>query len=131
MSATIIPFKPKQADDDPPRRRSVIGRELWSALLGMTPRQSEMAFQLSFRNTDKGVATREALCRYIEAVRDFEPVLAEYREELLKNMDAHCPRAAKRLREGKPPRGRRRSALCTEAEAVGAGPARQTAPMKS
>jgi hypothetical protein len=108
MTAIIIAFKPKQTDDDPPRRRSIIGRELWAALLGMTPRQSEMAFWLSFRNPDKGVATRTALCRYIEAMRDFEPVLADYREELFKNMDAHCPRAAKRIREGKPPRRRRK-----------------------
>jgi hypothetical protein len=106
MSATIITFKPKQADDDPTPRRWTISKELWDALLGMTSRQSEMAFRLSFRNSDKGVATRAALSRYIEALRDFEPVLADYREELLKNMDAHRPRAAKRLREGKPPRRR-------------------------
>jgi hypothetical protein len=105
MSATIITFKPKQADDDPTPRWS-IGKELWDALLGMTSRQSEMAFRLSFRNPDKGVATRAALHRYIEALRDFEPVLVEYREELLKTMDAHCPRAAKRLRQGKPRRRR-------------------------
>jgi hypothetical protein len=109
MSATIIPFKSKQIDDDPTRRWT-IGKELWDALLGMTSRQSEMAFRLSFRNPDKGMATRKALIRYFEALREFEPVLADYREELLKSMDAHCPRAAKRLRQGKPPQGRRRFA---------------------
>jgi hypothetical protein len=106
MSATIIPFKPKQADDDPPRRRSVIGRELWSALLGMTPRQTEMAERLCR-------LTEPALARYIEALRDFEPALADYREVMIESLEARYPRAAKRIREGKPPR--RRSRRSTEA----------------
>jgi hypothetical protein len=37
-----------------------------------------------------------------------QPALADYREELRKNMDAYCPRAAKRIREGKPPRRKRK-----------------------
>jgi hypothetical protein len=43
-------------------------------------------------------------------LRIFEPVLEDYREELRKNMDAYCSRAAKRIREGKPPRRRKASA---------------------
>jgi hypothetical protein len=52
--------------------------------------------------------TRAALGRYFEALSDFEPALRDYREEMLKNMDAYCPRAAKRIREGKPPRRNRK-----------------------
>jgi hypothetical protein len=66
-----------------------------------------MAFSLGSRNKERRAATREALCQYYEALREFEPVLGRYREELLKNnMDMFCPRAAKRLRKGKPPRRR-------------------------
>jgi hypothetical protein len=109
MSATIIAFKPKQPDDaDPPRRCSVIDEKLWNALLGMTSRQSAMAFRLSFRNREQSRRTTAALARYFKALSDFEPVLDAYREELLKNMDAYCPRAATRIREGKPPRRRRK-----------------------
>jgi hypothetical protein len=107
MSAIIIAFKPKSADDDLPRRRSVIGRELWSALLGMTPRQTEMAERLW-----RGHLTGATLARYIEALRYFEPALVDYREELLKGFEARYPRAAKRIREGKPPRRRRKQQAC-------------------
>jgi hypothetical protein len=108
MSATIIEFKRRPIDDDGPTRRWDIGPDLWYALHGMTRRQSEMAFRLGFRRGD-GTATVAALMRYAAALRVFEPELAAYREELLKNLDAHCPRAAKRIREGKPPRRPRRS----------------------
>jgi hypothetical protein len=78
----------------------------------MTPRQSERAFRLCFRDRDRSYETRAALSRYIEALRIFEPVLSAYREELLKNMDIFCPRAAERIRDGKPPRrGRKRLAV--------------------
>jgi hypothetical protein len=108
MSATIIQFKPKPTDDDGPPSQWAIDRELWDTLLGMTSRQSEMAFKLCFRNRDRSRATRAALSRYIEAMRVFEPALDAYREELRKNMDMFCPRAAKRIREGKPPRRTRK-----------------------
>jgi hypothetical protein len=109
MSATIIAFKLKPTDEAiAPRRCSRIDENLWNALLGMTSRQSAMAFHLSFRNRERSRRTRAALARYIEALRDFEPALEDYREELLKNLDAYCPRAAKRIREGKPPRRRRK-----------------------
>ncbi len=98
MSATIIAFKPKPTDEDdvPPRRWSV-SKELWHALLGMTPRQAEMAFWISFRSKERSKPTRVTLSRYIEALRDFQPGLEDYREELRKNMDMYCPRAAKRI----------------------------------
>jgi hypothetical protein len=108
MSATIIAFRPKPqpAADDTPRREWGIDGELWDAVLGMTSRQSEMAVRLRFKNPGRNEATSAALCRYYQALRDFEPALAAYREELLKNMDMFCPRAAKRIRDGKPPRRR-------------------------
>jgi hypothetical protein len=68
----------------------------------VTSRQSEMAFKLCFRKRDRSAATRAALCHYIEAMRVFEPALETYREELRKRMDMFCPRAAKRIREGRP-----------------------------
>jgi hypothetical protein len=109
MSATIIAFKPKpSAEADPPRRCSRIDEKLWNALLGMTSRQSPMAFHLSFRNRERSRRTRAALAQYIEALKDFEPALEDYREEMLKSLEAYCPRAAKRIREGKPPRRRRK-----------------------
>jgi hypothetical protein len=37
-----------------------------------------------------------------------------YREELLKNLDVYCPRAAERIREGKPPRRRRKQSSTPE-----------------
>jgi hypothetical protein len=90
-----------------PRPERIDGK-LWDDLLGMTSRQSQMAFDLSFRDRERSRLTRAALARYIEALRDFEPALEDYREEPLKNFDAYCPRAAKRIREGKPPRRRSR-----------------------
>jgi hypothetical protein len=108
MSATVIEFKRKPPDDDGPPSQWHIGPDLWYALQGMTSRQSEMAFKLGF-GRDQGTATVAALMRYIEALRIFEPALAAYREELLKNLDARCPRAAKRIREGKPPARKRRA----------------------
>jgi hypothetical protein len=109
LSATIIAFKPKPpAEADPPRRRSAIDEKLWNALLGMTSRQSAMASRLSSGSRERNRKTWSALARYIEALRDFEPVLDAYREELLKNLDAQCPSAAKLIREGKPPRRRRK-----------------------
>jgi hypothetical protein len=111
MSATIIAFKPKPpaeaAEAAPPRRRHATS-ELWNELLGMTSRQSEMAFDLCFRNRARSKLTRAALCRYFVASERFEKALEDYREELLKNLDAYCPRAANRIREGKPPRRRRK-----------------------
>jgi hypothetical protein len=74
----------------------------------MTYRQPNIAFDLCFGNPDKGEATVAALGHYIEAMRVFERALADFRDELLKNMDAHYPRAAKRIGEGKPPRSRRK-----------------------
>jgi hypothetical protein len=115
MSATIIAFRPKPqpAVDDTPRREWGIRGELWDAVLGMTSRQSEMAFRLRFKNPERNEATRTALCRYYQALRDFEPALAAYRAELLKNMELCCPRAAARIREGKPPaRKRKRVSTC-------------------
>ena len=109
MSATIIAFKPKSTDEDVPPRRWSLSGEQWYALLGMTPRQAEMAFWISFRSKERSKLTRAALCRYIEVLRAFEPALEDYREELRKNMDMYCPRAAKRIREGKPPRRRKAS----------------------
>jgi hypothetical protein len=108
MSATVIEFRPKPqpAADDTTKREWRVSEELWGAMLGMTSRQSEMAFRLCFRDPARSRETRAALSRYIEALRVFEPVLASYREELLKNMDMFCPRAATRIREGKPPRRR-------------------------
>jgi hypothetical protein len=111
MTATIIAFKrSRRPDADPPRRCSRITRKLWDDLLGMTSRQSEMASHLSIRSRERHRQTWSALAQYIEALRDFEPVLDAYREELLKNMDAYCPRSAKRIREGKPPRRSRKRA---------------------
>jgi hypothetical protein len=106
MTATVIQlFKPKAA---PPgiRKRSIV-LKLWEELLGMTHRQSQMAWELSLENLERRKLTHEALIRLTDAMEPFEIALEGYREELLKNLHAHCPRAAKRIREGKPPRTRR------------------------
>jgi hypothetical protein len=110
MSATVIEFKPKpkSTDEADHPRRAIISGEQWYRLLKMTPRQAEMAHSLCFRNLERRSLTNAALARYIEALRGFEPVLADYRDELMKNMDAYCPRAAMRIREGKPPRRKRK-----------------------
>jgi hypothetical protein len=110
MSATIIEFEPNLPDGGTSQQQWAIDKKLWDALLGMTSRQSEMAFKLCFKSRERSRETRAALSRYIEALRFFEPALAAYREELLKNMELHCPRAAKRIREGRPPRLSRKRA---------------------
>jgi hypothetical protein len=106
MSATIIPFKPKPAAPDPLRRRNVLS-DNWHLLLVMNQRQEGMAHHLSW-----GVGIHdeliEALCAYIDARRDFNEALEAYREQLLTALATKCPAAAKRIREGKPPKGRRR-----------------------
>lgn len=53
MSATIITFKSKSAGEAIPPKHSIMTRKLWSDLLGMTSRQSEMAFDLSFRDPER------------------------------------------------------------------------------
>jgi hypothetical protein len=123
MSATIIPFKPKPAAPDPlrvpPRRRNVL-LDNWCLLLGMNQRQEGMAHHLSW---GAGIHDElfEALCAYIEARRDFNEALEAYREQLLTALATKCPAAAKRIREGKPPKGHRRKkrAALRTAEAAG------------
>ena len=68
-----------------------------------------MAHELSRKNLERRRLTNAALNRYDEAWNAFGTALDDYREELLKNMDMYCPRAAKRIREGKPPRRRKAS----------------------
>jgi hypothetical protein len=109
MSATIIEFKPKVAE--PIVRRRFTCTDLWAELLGMTRRQAGLADDLSFRDPERRARTVEALCRFVDAMEPFEKAVEGYREELLKNLDAHCPRAAKRIREGKPPRVRPAKAI--------------------
>jgi hypothetical protein len=107
MSATIIEFKPKPRADDAPKRRGV-GPDLFYALLGVTYRQGEMAFRLGLRNREGHQQTCATMTWLFDLLPEFEAALYEHREQLLKNMDAYYPRAAKRLRDGKPPRRRRR-----------------------
>jgi hypothetical protein len=76
----------------------------------MTKRQAGLADDLSFKDPERRTSTVEALCRFVDAMEPFEKALEGYREELLKNMEAYCPRAAKRLREGQLPRRTRKRA---------------------
>jgi hypothetical protein len=111
VTATIIELRPKRRI---PRRWIV--EELWDELLGMTSRLSEMAHRFSFRDRERRELTNAALLRFLEASKVFEAALEDYREELLKNLDAYCPRAAKRIRESKPrhrsPASRRAYEVC-------------------
>jgi hypothetical protein len=108
MSATIIPFKPKPTTEaNPPRRWSPDFKQ-WYGLLGMTPRQAEMAHRLAFGDPERWRSTNAALHPFWAALDVVGPLIEGYREQLLKNMDARCPNAAKRIREGKPPKDHRR-----------------------
>jgi hypothetical protein len=113
VTATIIAFKPKPAAPDPLRdpRRNLLSAHHHS-LLGINQRQEGMAHHLSF---DAGTHEEliEALLRFAEIGREFKAALEAYREQLLKALATKCPAAAKRIREGKPPR--RRSRRSTEA----------------
>jgi hypothetical protein len=112
MSATVIAFKPKPKPPDGGdlnRRPCIILRKLFYELLEMTPRQAELAFWSACGDEERWQRNLDALDRYHAALKAFRPELAAYREVLLSNMDAYYPRAAKRIREGKPPRSRRKA----------------------
>jgi hypothetical protein len=108
LNLSLIAFKPKPAAPDPlcvPALRRV--SDHYHLLLGMNQRQEGMAHKLSW-----GAGTHddlvEAFCEYIEASREFHEALEAYREQLLKSLATKCPAAVRRIREGKPPRGRRK-----------------------
>src|SRR5262245_12751465 len=118
MSATVIPFKRPAALGVGPahsRRRDVLF-DHYHLLLGMNQRQEGMAHKLSF-----GAGIHDdlvgAFCEYIEASREFHEALEAYREQLLRALSTKCPASVKRIREGKPPRRRKRPALRTGAAA--------------
>jgi hypothetical protein len=102
MSATILQFRPKLTD--PLARRSPLA-DHYHLLLGMNQRQESMAHKASWRAGHRR-ELMEAFLSFIVASREFNDALEAYREELLKSLAGKCPRAAKRIREGKPPRRR-------------------------
>ena len=116
MSATIIPFKPKRVVPDrlyDPRRDRLTAH--YHSLLGMNQRQEGMAHHLSWE-ADTHDELIDAFICFIETSREFRRALdyEAYREQLLKALATKCPAAAKRIREGNPPRRKckRSSAAC-------------------
>jgi hypothetical protein len=87
-------------------RRHVLSNH-YHSLLGMNQRQEGMAHHLSWEagTHDELIDT---FISFIEASREFRQALEAYREQLLKALATKCPTAAQRIREGKPPRRRRK-----------------------
>jgi hypothetical protein len=103
MSAAILQFKVKPTDLLIRRRDPLFDH--YHLLLGMNQRQEGMAHKLSWRAGSRD-DLMDAFVSFIETSREFNDALEAYREQLLKALATKCPRAAKRIRNGKPPRRR-------------------------
>jgi hypothetical protein len=108
MSATILAFKPAYDPIRDPRRHVL--SDHYHSLLGMNQRQEGMAHHLSWEAGTHDDLTA-AFIDYVRVTREFRKALEAYRAELLRALDFTCPAAAKRIREGKPPRRSRRKPL--------------------
>jgi hypothetical protein len=81
--------------------RLQMSHDAWYSLLGMTPKQMNIAFKIALDESDEaGSRMCKAGDRAIAAQHDLQKALEEFRRELLAAMFRRYPAAAKRIMAG-------------------------------